>query len=87
LDLMGKPVRVTNIEPGMVETEFSEVRMQDTEKAKKVYQGLKALDAMDIAESVLWCLERPAHVNIQELMIFPRDQAGVGPAYTKRQTT
>ncbi len=87
LDLMGKPVRVTNIEPGMVETEFSEVRMQDTEKAKKVYQGLKALDAMDIAESVLWCLERPAHVNIQELMIFPRDQAGVGPGYTKRQTT
>ena len=87
LDLMGKPVRVTNIEPGMVETEFSEVRMQDAEKAKKVYQGLKALDAMDIAEGVLWCLERPAHVNIQELMIFPRDQAGVGPAYTKRQTT
>ena len=85
LDMMGKPIRVTTIEPGMVETEFSEVRLKDSAKAKKVYEGIECLNAMDIAEGVLFCLERPAHVNIQELMIFPRDQAGVGPAYTNRQ--
>lgn len=84
LDLMGKPIRITNIEPGMVETEFSQVRLQSEEKAKKVYQGLTPLMAQDIAETIGWCLARPAHVNIQELVIFPTDQAGVGPSYTFR---
>lgn len=85
LDLMGKPVRVTNIEPGMVETEFSVVRLKDEVKAKKLYQGMQPLEARDIAETIVWCLARPAHVNIQELVIFPTDQAGVGPSYTTRR--
>lgn len=86
LDLMGKNVRVTNIEPGMVETEFSEVRYRgDKDKAKAVYKGMTPLSARDIAETIAWCLERPAHVNIQELVIFPTDQAGVGP-YVHRAT-
>jgi 3-hydroxy acid dehydrogenase/malonic semialdehyde reductase len=88
MDLMGHPVRVTNIEPGMVETEFSEVRLAgDKEKAKAVYRGLEPLRAEDIAETIVWCLERPAHVNIQELIIYPTAQAGVGPSYTTRETT
>lgn len=80
LDLLGTGIRVTNIEPGMVETEFSEVRFNgDKEKAKSVYQGVEALKAEDIADAVAWSLERPAHVNIQEMVIFPTAQAGVGP--------
>jgi 3-hydroxy acid dehydrogenase/malonic semialdehyde reductase len=77
-DVAGSSLRVTNIEPGMVETEFSEVRFQDKEKAKKVYQGMKPLSASDIAETILWCLQRPGHVNIQELVIYPTDQAAIG---------
>jgi 3-hydroxy acid dehydrogenase/malonic semialdehyde reductase len=85
MDLMGTPLRVTNIEPGMVETEFSEVRFNgDQERAKNVYKNMTPLEARDIAETVLWCLQRPAHVNIQELVIYPTDQAGVGPSYTSR---
>ena len=84
MDLMGTAVRVTNIEPGMVETEFSEVRFNDTEKAKAVYKGMTPLSAHDIAETVAWCLDRPAHVNIQELVIYPTAQAGVGPSYVTR---
>jgi len=77
MDTIGSGVRVTNIEPGMVETEFSEVRLQDSVKAKKVYEGLKPLSAEDIAESIVWSLQRPAHVNIQEMVIFPTAQASV----------
>ncbi len=85
LDLMGKNIRVTNIEPGMAETEFSEVRFKgDKSKANAVYTGVKALSAQDVAETIVWCLARPQHVNIQELVIFPADQAGVGPSYTFR---
>lgn len=76
-DLLGSNIRVTNIEPGMVETEFSLVRFGDPEKAKAVYRGITPLTAQDIAESIVWCLERPAHVNVHELVIFPTDQAGV----------
>lgn len=77
LDVQGTGIRVTNIEPGMVETEFSEVRFGDKEKAKQVYKGMKPLTPQDIAETVTWCLDRPAHVNIQEVVIFPTDQASV----------
>jgi len=76
-DLSGTPIRVTNIEPGMVETEFSQVRMRDVDRAKAVYQGMTPLRDVDIAEAVAWSLSRPAHVNIQELVIFPTDQASV----------
>ena len=79
MDLMGKKIRVTNIEPGMVKTEFSLVRVGgDEAKAEAVYEGFKPLQPEDIAEAVIWCLERPPHVNVQELVVFPTDQVGVG---------
>lgn len=78
MDHNGKNIRVTNIEPGMVNTEFSLVRFdQDKDKAAKVYEGIQPLSAQDIAETIVWCLERPAHVNIQELVIYPTNQASV----------
>lgn len=85
LEMLGTPIRVTNIEPGMVETEFSVVRLQSEDKAKAVYQGMTPLLADDIADCIAWSLSRPAHVNIQELVIFPTDQAGVGPSYVHRK--
>lgn len=78
LDLMGTGVRVTNIEPGMVETEFSEVRLEDKQKAQQVYANMQPLMADDIAESVVWSTQQPKHINIQEMIIFPTAQAGVG---------
>lgn len=77
LDLAGTGLRVTNIEPGMVETEFSEVRFRDKEKAAQVYKGMRPLTPKDIAETIVWTTDRPAHINIQELVIFPTDQAAI----------
>jgi len=77
VDLLGQNIRVTNIEPGMVETEFSVVRLKDEDKAKKVYEGMTPLTPTDIAECILWSLKRPAHVNIQEMVVFPTEQASV----------
>lgn len=81
MDLLGTALRVTNIEPGMVETEFSLVRFQNPDKAAKIYEGMTPLTPMDIAETIEWCLHRPAHVNIQELVIFPTQQAAVGQVH------
>jgi hypothetical protein len=75
LDLVGTGIRVTEISPGMVETEFSMVRLGDAEKAKSVYAGMTPLSARDIAETIFWCVNRPKHVNIQEVVIYPTDQA------------
>jgi serine 3-dehydrogenase len=75
LDLHGTGIRVTAISPGMVETEFSEVRFGDKERAKALYANRKPLTAADIAETALWCAQRPPHVNIQEIILFPTDQA------------
>lgn len=77
LDLNGTGIRVTEISPGMVETEFSEVRYQNKERGQAVYAGRSPLKPEDIAETVLWCINRPRHVNIQEVIIFPTEQAGV----------
>ena len=77
-DLLGCGVRVTNIEPGMVNTEFSTVRLGNKNLADKVYEKMTPLSADDIAESVSWCLSQPKHVNVQELVIYPTDQAHVG---------
>ncbi|HUL60443.1 MAG TPA: SDR family NAD(P)-dependent oxidoreductase [Anaeromyxobacteraceae bacterium] len=75
-DLLGTRVRATVIEPGMVETEFSEVRFGgDAERAKKVYAGMKPMSADDVAEIVLWCLTRPAHVNVNTIEVMPVQQA------------
>ena len=75
LELNGTPIRVTSIDPGMVETEFSEVRLKSTERAKAVYQGITPLSAHDIAECVTWSALRPTHVNIDEIVVMPVDQA------------
>ena len=84
MDLMGSGVKVTDIQPGMVETEFSLVRTGDQKMAEKVYAGMKPLKASDIAESILWCVNRPSHVNVSELTLYPVDQAGVGPHLVSR---
>ena len=69
-------MRVSLIEPGLVETEFSEVRFHgDRDRAKAVYQGLTPLIGEDIADLVLFCATRPPHVNISELLVVPTDQA------------
>ncbi|GAB3221084.1 SDR family oxidoreductase [Glycomyces halotolerans] len=76
LELLGEPVRVCEIDPGMVETEFSLVRFEgDRERAEAVYRGMTPLTAADVAESIAWVAKRPAHVNIDRLSIMPRDQA------------
>jgi NADP-dependent 3-hydroxy acid dehydrogenase YdfG len=76
LELQGRPVRVTEIDPGMVETEFSVVRFGgDAERAAKVYEGMTPLVADDVADAVVWAVTRPSHVNIDQLVIAPRDQA------------
>ncbi len=83
-DLHGSGIRVTEISPGMVKTEFSHVRFDgDQEKADAIYAGRTPLNPEDIAESVLWCVQRPAHVNIQEIIIFPTEQPGVQPITPK----
>lgn len=74
-DLHGSKVRVTNLEPGMSESEFSNVRFKgDAEKAAKVYQGAEPLRPEDIAETVFWVVNRPAHVNINAIEMMPVDQ-------------
>ena len=75
-DLLGTPVRATIIEPGMVETEFSVVRFGgDAERAKKVYEGMQPLTAADVAETIVWCVTRPAHVNVNAIELMPVAQA------------
>ncbi len=76
MDLLGTAVRISSVDPGMVETEFSQVRFHgDTERAEKVYQGVTPLTAEDIADVVLFCATRPSHVNINEVILMPVDQA------------
>lgn len=75
-ELLGKPIRVTLVNPGMVETEFSVVRFDgDVEKAKKPYEGIDPLTADDIADCITWAVTRPAHVNIDEIVVRPTAQA------------
>jgi NADP-dependent 3-hydroxy acid dehydrogenase YdfG len=84
-DLLGKKVRVTCIQPGMAETEFSNVRFKgDDSQADKVYAGTEPLSAVDIAETVSWVVGRPAHVNINSLEVMPVDQAW-GPFSINRE--
>jgi len=77
LELLGKPIRVTEVAPGLVETEFSIVRFDgDTELAKKPYEGITPLTAEDIADCIAWAVTRPPHVNIDEIVVRPIAQAG-----------
>ena len=76
LDLNGTPIRVSEVAPGMVETEFSLVRFHgDAERAAKVYQGLTPLGPDDVADAVVWCATRPLHVNVSDIVIWPTAQA------------
>ena len=76
LDLNPHHIKVSEIKPGLVQTEFSEVRFKgDKDKADKVYQGFDALQAGDIAETIEFILSRPAHVNIADMLVFPTAQA------------
>ena len=78
-ELLGKPVRLTEVAPGAVETEFSLVRFDgDAAKADAVYQGITPLVASDIAEVIGFVASRPSHVNLDQIIIKPRDQAGPG---------
>lgn len=77
IDLVDTPVRVSSVDPGLVETEFSIVRFRGNEtRAKKVYENIEALKPEDIAETILFIATRPPHVNIGEVIIFPTHQAG-----------
>ena len=76
MDLLGTKIRVSSVDPGMVETNFSNVRFKnDTKRAKAVYDGMTPLTPEDIADAVLYCATRPPHVNINDMIIMPTDQA------------
>jgi hypothetical protein len=76
IDLMGTPVRVTSVDPGMVETNFSTIRFRgDEERAAKVYQNITPLQPEDVADAIVWAASRPAHVNIHTVVMTTIDQA------------
>jgi NADP-dependent 3-hydroxy acid dehydrogenase YdfG len=85
MELLGQPVRVCEIDPGMVETEFSVVRFDgDEQRAKAVYEGVEPLTAQDIAECIVFVATRPSHVDIDQLVIRPRDQARAHLVHRRR---
>lgn len=85
MELLGRPVRVSEIDPGMVETEFSLVRFGgDAARAGAVYEGVDALSAQDIAECIAFVATRPSHVDIDEMVVRPRDQARVHMVHRKK---
>lgn len=84
-DLLASGVRVTEIRPGMVETEFSEVRFHgDRERAAKVYDGVEPLTGDDIAEAILWAAQLPARMNVNDMVLMPAQQAGAYYTYKKQ---
>jgi len=84
LELLGKPVRITEVAPGMVETDFSLLRFDgDAERAAKTYEGLTPLTADDIADLVAFAVTRPAHVDIDVIIVKPRDQASATRAFRR----
>jgi 3-hydroxy acid dehydrogenase/malonic semialdehyde reductase len=87
LELSGTGLRVCSIDPGLARTEFSLVRFKgDAEKAAKPYEGIAPLTAEDIAEILVWVAARPPHVNIDELLVKPTDQAAIHKVYRRKQT-
>ena len=85
LDVMGTAIRVSEVDPGAVHTEFSEIRWNDKERAKKLYEGFTPLVADDIADAVVYCATRPLHVNVAEIIVFPQAQASLTDIYRPGQ--
>jgi len=86
IDLVDTPIRVSSVDPGMVETEFSVVRFHgDTRRAEKVYKGITPLTGEDVAEAIIFCVTRPPHVNIHQLRIMPTTQASATIAYREEK--
>ncbi len=85
LDLLGTPIRVSSIDPGLVETEFSQVRFRgDAVRAQSVYQDVTPLTSDDIAEVVFFCATRPPHVNINTVIVMPTDQSSATLVHRQR---
>ena len=84
-DLLGRPIRITTVDAGLVETEFSVVRFKgDTEKAGAVYKGVDPLTADDIADCVLWAVTRPWHMNVDEIVVKARNQSSGGRIFREK---
>jgi len=83
-ELLGTGIRVGTVDPGLAETEFAMVRFKgDKQKAKEVYAGMNPLTAKDIAEILVWVASRPPHVNIDEILVKPTDQAEIGKVFRR----
>lgn len=86
MDLVDTPVRVCTVDPGMVKTEFSLVRFHgDAKRAKRVYEGLTPLKADDVADAVLYCATRPAHVQVAQILLYHTAQAGASVVHRRRR--
>lgn len=86
LDMLGSAVRVTEIAPGAVNTEFSEVRWNDKKRAQEFYKEFQPLLADDVADAVIYCITRPQHVDIEQMIIMPTVQASANHLYRKAQS-
>jgi len=75
MELLGRPIRVTEVDPGLVETEFSLVRLGNAERANKVYEGMTPLTGDDVADAITWAVTRPKRVDIDQIVMRPLDQA------------
>lgn len=85
MDVHGTPIRVSSVDPGMVQTEFSTVRFGgDQEQADRIYQGLTPLSGDDIAEAVVFCATRPLHVDVREIKIYPTAQTAVSMVHREK---
>ena len=84
-DLLGSGVRVSTVDPGMVETEFSVVRFGDADRAAQVYEGVTPLTGDDVAEVVVWVADRPAHVQVAEVIVLAGAQAGATTVHRERR--
>lgn len=83
-DLLGTPIRVTTISPGLVETEFAQVRFRgNRERATQTYKGMTPLTADDVADTVFYAITRPSHVNVSEIVLLPTDQASSTLVYRR----
>lgn len=86
MDVLGSGVKISQVDPGLVETEFSLVRLGDPAAAGAVYDGMTPLQASDIADVVLWVANRPPHMVIADVLVYPLDQAGSGRVARRKES-